>query len=276
MDGFNLNQTWNILSRLKSLLEKVGSRVVPHHFFKTVRSIWELETDIGGEWRGYFQWVQGCERYCATLELRDVTHRSIRLPNPGSVLRFAGKHRMRGEMGFCTSCGSTTNDEARFCEKCGVVVVSKSIVETTQAKTIEVVAPSAATWHVTFATGQTGGPFTEDEIRSMIARQQIKITDSVIATGGATWVPITQSPFARYIVTQATVDRLAASTCPQCGAAMAVVLQRSKAGLVLVIIGLITTPLFGIGIPIFIVGFILRWGFKPKAKYQCPRCNYRT
>jgi ribosomal protein S27AE len=154
--------------------------------------------------------------------------------------------------------------------------MSKSIVETTQAKTIEVVAPSAATWHVTFATGQTGGPFTEDEIRSMIARQQIKITDSVIATGGATWVPITQSPFARYIVTQATVDRLAASTCPQCGAAMAVVLQRSKAGLVLVIIGLITTPLFGIGIPIFIVGFILRWGFKPKAKYQCPRCNYRT
>jgi len=37
---------------------------------------------------------------------------------------------------------------------------------------------------------------------------------------------------------------------------MAVVLQRSKAGLVLIIIGLLTTPLFGIGVPIFVVGFI--------------------
>ena len=39
---------------------------------------------------------------------------------------------------------------------------------------------------------------------------------------------------------------------------MAVVLQRSKAGLVLIIIGLLTTSLFGIGVPIFVVGFILR------------------
>src|ERR1035441_1100947 len=84
--------------------------------------------------------------------------------------------------------------------------------------------------HVTFATGQTGGPFTEDAIRSMIARQQIKITDFVVLSGGSTWVPITQSPFARDIVTQASVDRLAASTCPRCGAAMAVVAKGSSMG----------------------------------------------
>jgi hypothetical protein len=161
-------------------------------------------------------------------------------------------------MGFCTSCGSTIAEEARFCDKCGIPVASKSIIGTAKANTIEVISPPTATWHVTFATGQTGGPFTEDAIRSMIARQQIKITDSVVLSGGSTWVPITQSPFAGHIVTQASVDRLAARTCPRCGAAMAVVLQRSKAGLVLIIIGLLTTSLFGIGVPIFVVGFILR------------------
>ena len=179
-------------------------------------------------------------------------------------------------MGFCKSCGSTISDESRFCAKCGIPVDAMSIVETAKTNMIEAIASPAATWYVTFATGQTGGPFTEDEIKSMIARQEIKITDSVVLSGGSPWVPITQSPFAGHIVTQATVDRLAASTCPRCGAAMAVVLQRSKAGLVLIIIGLLTTPLFGIGVPIFAVGFILRWGFKGKAKYQCARCNYRT
>ncbi len=94
-------------------------------------------------------------------------------------------------MGFCTSCGSTIGEEARFCNKCGISVASKSIVETARANTIEVIAPPAATWHVTYATGQSGGPFTEDEIRSMIARQQVKVTDSAVLSGGSAWVPIT-------------------------------------------------------------------------------------
>lgn len=179
-------------------------------------------------------------------------------------------------MSFCTTCGSTIADETRFCEKCGISVASTAITETAQAKTIEVIVPTVATWFVTFATGQTGGPFTEDEIKGMIARQEIKITDSVVLSGGSAWVPITQSPFGRDIVAQASVDRLAASTCPRCGAAMAVVFQRSKVGFVLIIIGLLTTPLFGIGVPIFVVGFILRWGFKGKANYQCPRCNHKA
>ena len=111
-------------------------------------------------------------------------------------------------MGTCPSCGSTLTEEARFCDNCGVALSSRALIEAPKAGTIAPPAPPVATWHVTFATGQTGGPFTEDEIRSMIARQQIKITDSVVLSGGSTWVPITQSPFARFIVTQASVDRL--------------------------------------------------------------------
>jgi predicted RNA-binding Zn-ribbon protein involved in translation (DUF1610 family) len=176
-------------------------------------------------------------------------------------------------IGFCTSCGSTIAEEARFCDKCGIPVASKSIIETAKANMIEVIAPPAATWHLTFATGQTGGPFTEDEIRSMIARQQIKITDSVVLSGGSAWVPITQSPFARDIVTQASVDRLAASTCPRCGAAMAVVTKKSAMAIILILVGIISS-VFIIGIVLIIIGVMMRR--KGKVAYQCPRCNYRA
>jgi predicted RNA-binding Zn-ribbon protein involved in translation (DUF1610 family) len=176
-------------------------------------------------------------------------------------------------MGFCTSCGSTVSEGTRFCNKCGLSVASTSIVETANARTIEVIAPPIATWHGTFATGQTGGPFTEDAIQSMIARQQIKITDSVIASGGSAWVPITQSPFARFIVTQASVDRLAASTCPRCGAAMAVVTKSSALATIFIIVGIFFTVAL-IGIPLIIIGVMMRR--KVRVAYQCPRCNYRV
>lgn len=176
-------------------------------------------------------------------------------------------------MSVCTSCGSTVTEDARFCDKCGVAVASKTIIETARANTIEVIAPPGNTWHVTYATGQTGGPFTEDEIRSMIARQQIKITDSVVLSGGSTWVPITQSPFVRYIVSQASVDRLAASTCPRCGAAMVVITKKSAMATILILVGIIST-VFLIGIVLIIMGVMMRR--KVKVAYQCPRCNYRT
>lgn len=164
-------------------------------------------------------------------------------------------------------------DGTQFCSKCGVAVPSKAVAEVAKPKTIEVMAPSVATWYVTFATGQRGGPFTEDAIQSMIAQQQIKITDSVAAAGGSTWVPITQSPFARHIVAQASVDRLAASTCPRCGAAMAVVTKNSALATFLIIIGIFFTIAI-IGIPLIIIGIMMRK--KVRVRYQCPRCNYRT
>jgi ribosomal protein S27AE len=105
----------------------------------------------------------------------------------------------------------------------------------------------------------------------MIARQQIKITDSVAVSGGSGWVPITQSPFARYIVTQASVDRLAASTCPRCGAAMVAVVRPSSMATILIIVGIICT-VFLIGIVFIIMGVMMRR--KRNVRYQCPRCNY--
>jgi hypothetical protein len=70
--------------------------------------------------------------------------------------------------------------------------------------------------------------------------------------------------------------RITSTTCPRCGAGMAVVIRRSGLGLALIVIGLLTTPLFCIGVPIFAVGFVMRFSGKGRAVYQCPGCNYTT
>ncbi len=164
----------------------------------------------------------------------------------------------------CTNCGASVVEWAQFCQGCG-------------EKTATVDAEQVTRFFVALAsTGQTIGPIEHDAIKALIDQQQVRLSDSIRAEGSDTWTPILQSPFASLVSQRANLDRLAASSCPRCGAAMAVVMRRSKVGLVLVIIGLLTTPLFGIGIPIFVVGFILRWGLKGKATYQCPRCNYAT
>jgi len=175
-------------------------------------------------------------------------------------------------MQFCRSCGRETSAAARFCDACGTST-GEVQAAAVAGRTIDAVPSGGPLWYVTYATGQTGGPFTEDDIRGMIARQQLKVTDSVTAQGGMRWVPITQSPFARFVVNQASIDRLAASTCPRCGAAMAVVAHQSSMGRILIIVGIITTMFF-IGIVLVIIGVIMLR--KQTVRYQCPRCNYRT
>jgi hypothetical protein len=185
-------------------------------------------------------------------------------------------------MGFCSNCGASLAEGNQFCVSCGTRVSSQAIAATVGGSAavppppppIEVTVSPGPLWHVGYATGQIGGPFTEDEVRSMIARQQIKITDSVVAHGGTNWVPITQSPFARLIVAQASVDRLASSTCPRCGAAMVVILRRSTASKVFFIVGLLTIWMFGFGIIFLIIGYIV--GRNPIPGYECARCKYKA
>jgi zinc-ribbon domain/GYF domain 2/LITAF-like zinc ribbon domain len=177
-------------------------------------------------------------------------------------------------MGFCANCGNGLADDARFCTACGYSGSKALVSESAGGTAVELTPSPSPTWHVTYAGRQTGGPYTEDEIKSMIARQQIKITDSVAALGSKTWVPITQSPFGQYIVSQATVDRLVSTTCPQCGAAMAVVLRRSTACKVFVGLGIVTIWMFGFGLIFLVIAYFL--GRTPQPRYECPRCKYKA
>ena len=177
-------------------------------------------------------------------------------------------------MGSCTNCGSPLGEDVRFCGACGTAVPSKALAATVGGTTIEVQPPAATRWYVTYATGQRGGPFTEDVIQGMIARQELKITDSVVAEGGSTWIPVTQSPFARLIVSSASAARLASSTCPRCGGAMIVVLRRSGASKAWLITGLLTIWMFGFGVIFLIIGYIV--GRNPVPRYECPLCKYKA
>ena len=177
-------------------------------------------------------------------------------------------------MVFCTNCGSSVAENIRFCSACGTPVAIKVLDGATPGPTVDVQRATSPLWYVTYATGQRGGPFSEEDVRAKIARQEIKITDSVIAQGGETWVPITQSPFAVFIATQANIDRLASSTCPQCGSAMIVVLRRSGASKAFFIVGLLTIWMFGFGVIFLIIGYII--GRNPAPRYECPRCKYKA
>jgi ribosomal protein S27AE len=178
-------------------------------------------------------------------------------------------------MRFCSNCGANLAEHTKFCTKCGRTT-SQAMAATAGGggSTIDVRRSPGPTWHVAYATGQTGGPFTEDEVIGMIARQQIKITDSISVQGSSTWLPITQSPFAHFVVAQTSMDRLASSTCPQCGAAMTVVLRRSGASKAFFITGLLTIWMFGFGIVFLIIGYIV--GRNPTPRYECPRCKYKA
>lgn len=171
-------------------------------------------------------------------------------------------------MSFCTACGSEKLDSAQFCTNCGAstAVAMSKLPEPTASQSL---------WYVTVA-GQSTGPLNEDAVRAMVLQQQIGPVDGVRAEGCEIWVPVTQSKFAPLVAQQTNLNRLTASTCPRCGAAMAVVIRRSTLGLVLVVLGICLTPLFGLGIPIFIVGYIMRFSGKGQAAYQCPRCNYSS
>lgn len=177
-------------------------------------------------------------------------------------------------MPFCMSCGTAVPENATLCSTCGTENATKLLPPTGgQTLVIPPPPPPDIIWYVTYATGQRGGPFSEGQVAGMIASQHVKITDSVARQGGA-WMPITQSPFARFVVSQASMNRLASSTCPQCGGAMVVVLRRSGASKALLILGLLTIWLFGFGLIFLIIGYII--GRNPVPRYECPICKFKA
>lgn len=135
---------------------------------------------------------------------------------------------------------------------------------------------STATYYLTNKRRQVTGPFTEEQIKEFIVERRLTANDAVRSEDTDTWVPILNSPFGQLLAEQINATRLAATTCPHCNAALVVTIKRSGWGLALILIGIALTPAFGIGIPIFIAGMIMRHSGKGKAIYRCATCNYSS
>jgi hypothetical protein len=156
----------------------------------------------------------------------------------------------------CNSCGTENSATNVFCGGCGASLNSHGEYYVLHA-----------------ATQQRSGPLTEEAVKEWIAQKRLSTADSVAQAGAQSWTPLLQSPFAKFAAEQITINRLAATTCPRCGSAMAAVIRRSGFGLALILIGIALTPVI-IGIPIFIVGMIVRHGGSGTTSLSCPICRY--
>lgn len=124
-------------------------------------------------------------------------------------------------------------------------------------------------------TNQTFGPLKEEEVKDWIRQTRIGKNDSITKVGEENWTPIALSPFQNDLTNQLNLQKLAATTCPNCNAEMVVLVRRDMMGLWLIIIGVVLTPIV-CGIPIWIFGMIRFHGNKGNTYYQCPRCKYTT
>ena len=177
-------------------------------------------------------------------------------------------------MSFCHTCGTAVTDDAKFCTNCGGNLSAAAAAATAGGSGLLTAPARGPLWFVTHATGKTDGPYTEEEVRARIARQEIRVTDSIATQGSTRWLPITQSPFASHVAVRSGMDRLASGTCPRCGSAMAVVLRRSSTSKGFLIAGCVTFWMFGFGFLLLIVGYIL--GRNRVPRYECPRCRYKA
>jgi hypothetical protein len=119
-------------------------------------------------------------------------------------------------------------------------------------------------------------------MRAMIARRQLKKTDSVVVEGGKAWVPIMHSPFAPLMGTQRRAERRLARTpapipapgpivCPRCSTPMLVTSRPPVLSTVFIIVGICFAGAL-VGIPFIVAGYHMRRN--SEFRYQCPRCRF--
>jgi hypothetical protein len=182
-------------------------------------------------------------------------------------------------MAKCWSCDSVIKGDAAYCQSCGTgLSPARSIVTAVPTTSVGVSAATLtpeAMFHVRSAvSGVVSGPYSDAVLQQYIQHGAVGIADMLWDPREGQWITIARSRFAPVASAAASYVRVATSTCPQCGTPLIALMQRSKLGLVLIIIGILLTPVFFIGVPIWIVGFAIRFGGKGKLVQRCPRCQY--
>jgi hypothetical protein len=123
------------------------------------------------------------------------------------------------------------------------------------------------------STKETFGPITEETIREWISQKRINAYDSISKFGDEEWILFSNSNFSDQIVQQIRTEQILLSTCTRCGSQLSAVVKDSKLGLWLIIVGVILTPVFLIGTPLWVIGMIMRFAGKKHTYYTCPNCK---
>lgn len=178
-------------------------------------------------------------------------------------------------MAKCATCSADQDDASVFCQSCG----SRMKLYGAHESNVPSPPPLSGDLNTTFqvrpaASGVVSGPYSEPVLHQYINQGTVSITDSLWDPSIGQWTMISRSRFAPAATAAASYVRVATSTCPQCGSPLVATVKRSTAGLVLIIVGFVLTPMFGIGVPIWIIGFAIRFGGKGKLRLRCARCQY--
>ncbi len=175
----------------------------------------------------------------------------------------------------CTHCGASNEEGSQYCVRCGTPTKVSSTALSPPLP-VAVAVPVGEEYYVQHSADQCKyGPLRPEDVATWVRQGRLSVQDMVQALGSSNWVPMLESKLRPHVVVGAHDNRLVASTCPNCGAGLVVQIKRSGFGLFLIILGIILTPAI-IGIPVFIVGYVIRWSGKGKAFYRCARCNYSS
>jgi ribosomal protein L37AE/L43A len=164
-------------------------------------------------------------------------------------------------MPICPQCGKDNNPEFKNCGSCGTTLAQAGLTHSNMYFLLQ------------SATRTTLGPMPDTAVREWINSNHLSQRDMITRAGEDRWVPILNSEFSQHMLEKINLERLSSTTCPRCNSALVAVVGRSGAGLWLIIAGVVLTPLI-IGIPIWAVGFYLRFGGKGTTRWTCPRCGY--
>lgn len=173
----------------------------------------------------------------------------------------------------CANCGAHIDERAKFCVQCGTLVVADPAVS---AK-LEPVIAEASPPPVQLATQQVApkAEASPDWHPDPTGRHEYRYwdgsawTEHVSDDGERTVDPVSKAPV------QVQTGSLPSMPCPRCGSGMVWRVKRSGFGLALIIIGIVLTPVI-IGIPIWILGMVVRHGNNGQMYLLCPYCQYSS
>lgn len=176
-------------------------------------------------------------------------------------------------MASCPRCGAPLLATGDPCSACHSAAASNPAPVGTVPSLALVQAGQFRVWQR--RTDQQFGPIPADAVKQWIAERRIVAGDMVIGGQHADWISLEVSEFRQFLFDCTNLNQLAAATCPRCGGPLTQANNQAQTGLVLIIIGVVLTPIYCLGTPLWVIGMMMRFGSSARS-LRCTRCGYSS